>query len=102
MRKIQIVIRIGPNNPMSRPLALKSLCCSLPVLNAMAFGGVDMGNNKAQEALKPIIRGMTIGFCVPNRPAIGMRIVAVAVLLIILEKTTVRTPKRSDRVQKLI
>ena len=51
------MITMGPIMPAKNPPARKSFCSSLPVLNAMAFGGVDIGKNKAAEALSPITNG---------------------------------------------
>ncbi len=59
----------------------------------MAFGGVDMGKNKAAEALKPITNGRTTGFEVLKIMAIGIRIVTVAVLLIKFDSTIVSSEK---------
>lgn len=59
----------------------------------MAFGGVEIGKNKAAEALKPITSGNTSVLFETKIIAIGIKIVAVAVLLIKLDKTIVRREK---------
>lgn len=68
----------------------------MPVLKAMAFGGVETGNNNAQDADKPIIMGKVIeletSILIIREIAIGIKIVAVAVLLMIFENTTVNKP----------
>ena len=91
--KTQIVMIIGPNNPKRVPPYRKSFCSSLPVLYAIALGGVDIGKYKAAEALKPITKGKIAGFSKVRIRLIGIRIVAVAVLLMIFDKITVRKAK---------
>ena len=59
----------------------------------MAFGGVEMGSNNAQDALRPITNGRKIGSTISHKTATGMSMVAVAVLLMILEKITVQKAK---------
>ena len=88
--------------PTTDPPNLKSACLMRPVLNAMAFGGVDTGRNSAQEAQRPITTGNIRGLGPAQSTAIGIRIVAVAVLLIILEKTTVANAKTAVNSQKFI
>lgn len=82
---------------MNIPPSLKSDCFNMPVLKAIAFGGVDTGKSNAQEADKPIIMGRVIeleaSIVRTNEMAMGMKIVVVAVLLMMLEKPTVRIPK---------
>ena len=59
----------------------------------MALGGVEIGKNNAAEALNPITKGNTSAFADTNIIAIGINIVAVAVLLIKLDNTTVNHEK---------
>ena len=83
---------IGPTNPTNIPPSRKSDCSMIPVLYAMALGGVDTGSNKAQDALKPMIMGNIDGtntdVMLINEMATGIKIVVAAVLLIKLEKIT--------------
>ena len=51
------IITTGPIIPATIPPNLKSFCSNLPVLNAMAFGGVEIGRKSAAEALKPMTSG---------------------------------------------
>ena len=83
------IITTGPIIPATRPPARKSFCSSLPVLNAMAFGGVEIGKNKAAEALNPITKGRITLLEDTRIIAIGIKIVVVAVLLIKFERMTV-------------
>lgn len=62
IKEVKLRIRItrmdtnrGPIIPIKIPPNLKSFCCKKPVLNAIALGGVEMGKNKALEALRPMI-----------------------------------------------
>ena len=87
------MIITGPVNPATIPPNLKSFCSNFPVLNAIAFGGVEIGKNSAAEALKPITNGNTTAFEDTSIIATGINIVAVAVLLIKLDKTTVNNEK---------
>ena len=80
---------MGPVKPATIPPNLKSFWTSLPVLKAIAFGGVEIGKNKAADALKPITKGNISAFVDTKIIAIGINIVAVAVLLIKLDNTTV-------------
>jgi hypothetical protein len=57
------------------------------------LGGVDMGKYNAAEALKPITAGKITGFSKVRIRLMGIRIVAVAVLLMIFDKITVRKAK---------
>ena len=59
------------------------------MLKAIALGGVEIGKNKAADALKPITRGNTIALVDTNIIAIGIKIVAVAVLLIKFDRVIV-------------
>lgn len=61
MAKIHNILRIGPRKPMIIPPKRNSDCLIKPVLNAIAFGGVDTGKNNAQDALNPITNGKIIG-----------------------------------------
>ena len=83
------MINSGPAIPAYIPPSLKSDCCIMPVLKAIALGGVDTGRNNAQLAQRPITVGNKAGLSPPHNPAAGMRIAAAAVLLIILEAKTV-------------
>ena len=51
------MITRGPMIPANNPPARKSFCSNFPVLKDIAFGGVEMGKNKAAEALNPITKG---------------------------------------------
>ena len=88
-----MMIITGPTKPTKKPPNLKSDCSMIPVLYAMALGGVDTGSSNAQDALKPMIIGNTAGCSTDDMPindiATGIRIVVAAVLLIKLEKVTV-------------
>ena len=92
----QSITTNGPNSPTNIPPNLKSDCLSIPVLKAIAFGGVETGSNNAHEAESPIINGNVIvldtSMLMMRDMAIGMKIVAVAVLLMIFENTTVNNP----------
>ena len=71
----------------------------------MAFGGVETGKNKAQEALKPITKGNITGlksaFIAAKDKAIGIKIVVAAVLLIKFENNTVINAKTRISAYKL-
>lgn len=71
----------------------------------MAFGGVETGKNKAQEALKPITSGkmigLKVGFKADNESAMGIKIVVAAVLLIKFENSTVIKAKTRINAYKL-
>ena len=86
--------------PIETPPSRNSDCLIKPVLNAIAFGGVDTGSNKAQEALSAITKGNTAGLKSPlemliNDKAIGTKIVVAAVLLIKFDNNTVIKPNSS-------
>ena len=89
------MIIIGPINPATIPPNLKSFCVILPVLKAIAFGGVEIGKNKDVEALKPMTKGSTIWLVAANIIAIGIKIVTVAVLLIKLDIITVKSENKT-------
>jgi len=46
----------GPSKPNNIPVSLKSFCLSKPVLNTMAFEGLDASNNRAEDDAREIIR----------------------------------------------
>ncbi len=80
---------MGPTIPATNPPARKSFCSNFPVLKAIAFGGVEIGKNKAAEALNPITKGNITLFDDTRIIAIGINMVVVAVLLIKFERITV-------------
>ena len=51
----------GPAKPISTPPNLNSFCSNMPVLKAMALGGVETGRSKAHEELKAMIATITKG-----------------------------------------
>jgi len=85
---------MGPKSPIISPPNLKSFCSNLPVLYAIAFGGVEIGKNNAVEAQSPMTTGRIIGLLYVSIIPIGIKIVAVAVLLIILDNITVKKAKK--------
>ena len=87
------MITMGPRIPATKPPYLKSFCSKKPELKAMALGGVEIGKNRAAEALNPMTNGSMMLFDGTRMMAMGIRIVAVAVLLIKFEKTMVMTEK---------
>ena len=56
----------------------------------MAFGGVEIGRNNAVEALKPITKGNIAGYSNARIKLIGIKMVAVAVLLMMFDRMAVR------------
>ena len=88
-------------------LELTDLNDALVGPNAIAFGGVDTGKNKAQEALKPITNGKIIGLIslpltmVSKDTPIGIKMVVAAVLLIKLASTIVIKPNNASKPKKL-
>ena len=89
----QIIAKIGPPKPITVPPSLKSDCFKCPVLKAIALGGEETGKNNAQEALKPMSTAIGTGSTPGIMLATGIKIVAVAVLLIMLERSTVTNAK---------
>lgn|GEM_PF-3567415 len=45
----------GPSSPINTPPNLNSFCSSIPVLKAIASGGVETGSINVQDELKAII-----------------------------------------------
>lgn len=86
------MIIAGPNNPINNPPGKNSFWPTIPILKATAFGGVDTGSNKAQDADKPIITGKNAtfapGMILTNDIPTGTKMVVAAVLLIKLESNT--------------
>lgn len=82
----------GPSNPINNPPGKNSFCPTIPILKATAFGGVETGSNKAQEADNPITTGkkatLAPGIILTSEIPTGTKIVVAAVLLIKLDKTT--------------
>ena len=92
------IITIGATIPATIPPYLKSFCVNRPVLNAIAFGGVEIGKNNAADALNAITVGK-IAILVDTRIiAIGIKIVAVAVLLIKFERIIVSTENTATNI----
>ena len=51
----------GPAKPIKTPPNLNSFCSSIPVLKAIALGGVETGRSKAQDELNAMIATITNG-----------------------------------------
>ena len=64
----------------------------------MAFGGVETGKKSAQEAHSPMVTARLVGSIGLRTPAKGIKTVAAAVLLMILENRVVPKPKMSRSV----
>ena len=92
MKRVHIIINIGPVRPTNTPPSLNSFCSTMPVLYTMALGGVETGRSSAQDAHKPITRGNITGLTptvkLEKEMATGIRMVVAAVLLIKLETPT--------------
>ena len=82
-------ITAGPTSPIKEPPIRKSFCSINPVLYAIALGGVETGRNNAVDADNPMIIATSMLYCGRIAMPKGMSTVAVAVLLIILEKSIV-------------
>ena len=77
--------KIIHNTFSSIPTRIMSFCCTKPVPNTMALGGVATGNIKAQDAPIPITNTNTslgIPICVAMLAKIGTNKAAEAVLLV--------------------
>ena len=82
-------ITAGPTNPIKEPPIRKSFCSIIPVLYAIALGGVETGRNNAVEADNPMIMATSMLYCGKIAIPKGISTVAVAVLLIMLENNMV-------------
>ena len=88
----------GPKSIATKPITEKSLALITPVDNAMALGGVLMGNNTPSEQHMAVAIDTNItspGMIVFTK---GTKILAVAVLLIKLDNSTVKYDMKSSAV----
>ena len=97
LKMVYKIIIAGPNKPTNIPPGKNSFCFTIPILKATAFGGVDTGSNKAQEADRPIITGKNAtfapGMMLTSEIPTGTKMVVAAVLLIKFDNSTDTYPK---------
>ncbi len=87
---------------ISAPDLTISLVVIAPVAYAMALGGVEMGRAKANEQERARVRVRRMLFGKGKLGVIGRRMLAAAVLLIKVDKTTERTANSAMRLRPVV